>query len=123
MLWLQRHPEFSEQYSRARETWAEAEFERLMEIADTPQAGVIVTTKADGKQEIREADMIEHRKLQVQTRMWALARMAPKRYGEWLQKQSEGEGVRTIQLVVVQAGAPALEPSSKVLDITHYIRR
>src|SRR6185369_9707606 len=70
MTWLARDKEFQQQYTRARESWADAEFENLMHIADTPIEGEKTKETADGI-EIMRGDMIEHRRLQVDTRKWA----------------------------------------------------
>ena len=80
-LWLLRNTTFSENYARARTAWAESEFERMMQIADTPQPGIKTKTTDKGT-EVIEGDMIEHRRLQVDARKWALARMFPKKYGD-----------------------------------------
>src|SRR5580765_1766256 len=37
--WLMKHEAFQENYARARQYWAQAEFERMMEITDTPMEG------------------------------------------------------------------------------------
>lgn len=80
--WLYRFKDFANKYALAREAWADAEFERLMEIADTPQFGAVVKTFANGEEETTTTDMVMHRRLQVDTRKWALARMSPKKFGE-----------------------------------------
>jgi len=83
---------FAENYARARRYWAEAEFERMMEIADTPQLGEKTKTTDKGV-EITTGDMVEHRRLQVDTRKWALARMFPKKYGDaTLLKHADADG-------------------------------
>lgn len=87
--WLAKHPEFAQQYTRAREAWADAEFENLMHIADTPVLGTKTKTTEDGVEHI-EGDMIEHRRLQVDTRKWALARMSPKKYGDKITNELTG---------------------------------
>ena len=90
--WLHRHPEFVENYARARQFWADAEFERMMNIADTPQLSE-KTEISDGKLKVITGDMIDHRRLQVETRKWALARQAPKKYGDaTLLKHGDAEG-------------------------------
>lgn len=53
-----------------------------MEIADTPQIGVKKVIKPDGSVETMEGDMIEHRRLRIDARKWALARMSPRKYGD-----------------------------------------
>jgi|SRR5579863_426224 len=79
--WLAEKAEFQQQYARAREIQAEAEFEKMLEIADTPQLGQKTKTTDKGL-EITTGDMTEHRRLQVDTRKWILARMFPKKYGD-----------------------------------------
>lgn len=80
--WALDDPEFGAQYARAREVGYDKLAEELMEIADTPTLGVIRTVKPDGTVEEKQADMIEHRRLQVDARKWMLARMLPKKYGD-----------------------------------------
>ncbi len=80
--WLAKYPEFRVNYARAREIWADAEFEKMMHIADTPMIGEKTRQDAEGGVETTTGDMIEHRKLQVDTRKWALERMSPRKYGK-----------------------------------------
>jgi hypothetical protein len=61
---------------------ADVVFDELIEIADTPVEGEKVKIDKDGNEEVQRGDMIEHRRLQVDARKWALARMAPKKYGD-----------------------------------------
>lgn len=83
-LWvIEDRQGFSAQYARAREIGYESMADELIEIADTPRIGTKSVSKASGI-EITEADMIEHRRLQVDTRKWMLAKMLPKRYGDKL---------------------------------------
>lgn len=80
-LWLFKYKEFSDKYARARAAWADAEFENMMHIADTPQEGTKIKITDDGTETII-GDMIEHRRLQIDTRKFALARMEPRKYGD-----------------------------------------
>jgi hypothetical protein len=90
--WLSKHQAFCDNYTRARQFWAAAEFERMMQIADTPQEGVKTRTTDKGL-EVTTGDMTDHRRLQVDTRKWALARMFPKVYGDAMQlKHADHEG-------------------------------
>jgi hypothetical protein len=93
---------FSPQYARAREIGYHSLFDQMLEIADTPQHGV--TTKESEKgTEIRTGDMIEHRRLRVDTRKWMLAKALPKVYGDKLTAELTGKD-----------GAPLNEPIDKV---------
>ena len=79
---LIRNPDFADQYARACEMRADYVFDEMFEIADTPQLGVKTVTKPDGSVETTEGDMIEHRRLRIDARKWALARMSPRKYGD-----------------------------------------
>jgi hypothetical protein len=52
-----------------------------LEIADTPLIGEEITDSEDGRT-IKRADMLGHRKLQVDTRLKLLAKWDWKRYGD-----------------------------------------
>ena len=81
---------FAAKYAQARDFGLDALAEETIEIADTPKVGTKVTSKEWGD-EITEADMVEHRKLQVSTRQWYLAKLAPKKYGDKQQIEHSGQ--------------------------------
>lgn len=81
--WLTQNEAFQEQYTSAREIQAETFADELVLIADTPLIGTKTKTVGD-KVETIEGDMIEHRRLQVDTRKWVAARLLPKKYGDKL---------------------------------------
>ncbi len=81
-LWLSKFPVFLEKYTRAREFWAEHQFERMMHIAETPMLGKRTKVKNDGSKEVITGDMVDHRRLLVDTIKWSLARMSPKKYSD-----------------------------------------
>lgn len=95
-----------EQYARAREAQADALFDQVLEIADTPLIGQkrkILANQEVGPEgelgedtivrvvEITEGDMIEHRRLQVDARKWMAGKLRPKVYGDKLNLEHEGE--------------------------------
>lgn len=86
---------FGPQYARAREIGYERLAEEILAIADTPLPGIKTTTKATGV-EVTEGDMIEHRRLQVDTRKWMLAKMLPKRYGDRTTLAGDAENPLTV---------------------------
>jgi hypothetical protein len=84
-VWVSQDTELEKQYSAAIQLRADVYFEQMMDIADTPIEGEKTKTidGPDGQKiEVTTGDMIDHRKLQVDARKWALARMNPKKYGE-----------------------------------------
>lgn len=79
--WLDEHADFQAAYTRARTKGLEALADDLIHIANTPMEGISTeTTLAERK--IIKRDMIEHRKLQIDTRKWYLSKLAPKIYGD-----------------------------------------
>lgn len=88
--WLDSDLDLCAQYERARANRSDKIFEEMLMIADTPLIGKIETTKEWGVEE-RTADMIEHRRLQVETRKWMLGKMAPKKYGDRVELEHSGE--------------------------------
>jgi hypothetical protein len=73
---------FAAKYARARAVGYERLAEDILRIADTPMIGIKTKINEKGEAEITEGDMIEHRRLQVDSRKWMLAKMLPKKYGD-----------------------------------------
>lgn len=72
---------FAPQYARARDIGLDAMSEEMLDIADTPEAGVRMEESLKGGTKVITGDMTQHRNLRVETRKWYLSKMAPKRYG------------------------------------------
>ena len=101
--WLAANALFRDQYARAREAQADAIFDEILHIADTPQTGQKTVSKATGM-EVTEADMIEHRRLQVDARKWIAGKLAPKKYGEKLDVGIGGiEGAPAVKINIVKS--------------------
>jgi hypothetical protein len=89
-VWLIKHPEFAEMYTRAREDQADTLADEIIHIADSPEIGVKTKTGKDGV-EIMEGDMIEHRRLRVDARKWVAAKLKPRKYGDRITNEMTGE--------------------------------
>lgn len=87
--WLAADETFRDQYARAREAQADALFDEILHIADTPLKGVKTKTTPNGV-ETQEGDMIEHRRLQVDARKWMAGKLRPKVYGDKLDIEHKG---------------------------------
>lgn len=104
-IWLARNPTFQDLYARAKELQAEVIAEGMLDIADTPQEGerrkitqsAVKISPKEGEPaiqsapevEIMTADMIEHRKLRIETRKWLLAKLKPKKYGDKIEHSTD----------------------------------
>lgn len=97
--WLDEFPLFARQYARARELQADTLFDECLEIANTPVMGVETKTNADGV-ETKEGDMIQHRRLQIDTRKWMAGKMRPKKYGS-IEATEADDGT-----VIIKGGLP-----------------
>lgn len=71
--WRAEDHEFRERFAQARDIGYGVIAEEALAIADTPVEGLIVTESPDGTTTRRE-DAINHRKLQVETRLKLVAR-------------------------------------------------
>ena len=80
--WAEKDPTFAARFAHARLIGEEVIAQQCLAIADTPMLGQIVTEKPDGTVEVKTADMTEHRKLQIYTRLQLLAKWNPKKWGE-----------------------------------------
>jgi hypothetical protein len=89
--WLNDNAAFREQYARAREAQADAIFDEMLDIANTPMIGEKTKVGSDGKTETTSGDMIEHRRLQIETRKWMASKLQPKKYGDKLDLNVDGK--------------------------------
>lgn len=99
-LWMIQRPEFSEKYARAKEDSLQVLEDELLELSDNTQLGVIETIKPDGTREIKRSDMIEHRKLQIETRKWLMGKLKPKKYGDKLTQEHTGPDGKELRVTI-----------------------
>lgn len=81
LAWVAEDKDLSDKYTRARETGADAEFERLLEMAD-----------AEPERTERGVDSgwVQWQRMRVDTMKWALSKKAPRKYGERLDLKHSG---------------------------------
>lgn|SRR3990167_1750905 len=93
--WLRVHPQFLEQYTRAKEESADAMAEDILEIADNEVEQPLIVDglpmQVDGQLVmVKDNVSVQHAKLRVDTRKWLMAKMKPKRYGEKVTNEHTG---------------------------------
>lgn len=97
--WMLANEEFRQGYARAKEDQTQILEDEILDIADNTKEGVIVTEKPDGV-EIKRSDMLEHRKLQIESRKWLMMKLKPKKYGEKIQQEHSGAvGVQLVHSI------------------------
>lgn len=86
MRWLKANDAFRQQYADARELQQELSHDDIVEIADNATDDVIFLTDEDesgeGARPAIKHSAIQRARLQIDTRKWIMARMAPKKYGD-----------------------------------------
>lgn len=89
--WLRENTEFRDQYARAREEQAEHLLDEILLIADDATNDFMTITKGDVSYEVENKEWTSRSKLRVDTRKWAMSKLAPKKYGDRLDLTSGGE--------------------------------
>ena len=81
--WLYRHPEFLEQYTRAREEQAETHADQIVDIADETPALLEVKDKEGNIVDIKlDSAYIAWQKQRIDSRKWNASKQRPKKYGD-----------------------------------------
>lgn len=97
LRWCDERPELAEQYARARATGTDAEFEELEELQSQEP-------ERDDKGRI-DPGFVAWKRLQVDTKKWALSKKAPKKYGEKLELAGDAANplrhIHTVENVIV----------------------
>lgn len=83
--WRRNYPEFHAAYNAAKQIQADVIAEECLDIANTPIEGEKSTWSEEDGLTIHRADMIEHRRLMIETRKWFAAQTNPNRYGRQVQ--------------------------------------
>jgi hypothetical protein len=91
VLWCNEDEALAEQYARAMEARADAMFDEMFEIADDASNDYMLKTYGEDEVEVLNAEHVQRSKLRIDTRKWALARMAPKKYGDKIDHNVSGQ--------------------------------
>lgn len=98
LRWCDADRELADQYTRARATGADAEFEELGALQEekppTLPSGAVDT------------GWVAWRRLQVDTKKWELSKKAAKKYGDKIETTHEvGDSIRAVVREIVKPGA------------------
>lgn len=89
--WVDKIPEFSANYARAKEDQADFLAEEILEIADDTEGDKY--TDKDGKEKI-DHENIQRSRLRVDARKWVASKLKPKSWGDKLDVTSGGLPVK-----------------------------
>jgi hypothetical protein len=101
LKWADREPDgFGRRLRNAREEGYLKMFDEITDLMDKPDyKSNTITTVAAGLKTVITKEAIEHRRLQIETRKWALGKMMPKIFGQNKDEQA------TVK-IEVQGGLP-----------------
>ena len=99
-LWLQKYPDFLENYREAQRQRVDAFAEDLLAISDDSANDWVEKRDADGNVigEALNAEHVQRSKLRVDTRKWLLSRMDPKRFGDRVVNEHTGKDGGPVQV-------------------------
>jgi hypothetical protein len=82
--WLLRHPDFADQYARAREEQADTLADEIIAIADEQPEIIAVTDKKTGALIEHKLDgaFLQWQKNRIDARKWTAMKLKPKKYGD-----------------------------------------
>ena len=109
--WLLRHPDFADQYTRAREEQADTLADEIIAIADeqpeviavTDRHGALIEHKLDGA-------FLQWQKNRIEARKWTAMKLKPKKYGD------------RVALEGVEGGAPIATQDATASKFEEIIR-
>ena len=78
-LWRYKHPEFSDQYAKAKLVQADLLAEECLEIADDSRGDI--KYDEDGNDSCN-SEFVARSRLRIDTRKWLAAKLLPKQYGK-----------------------------------------
>lgn len=111
-LWLQKHPEFSEQYTRAREAQADTLADEILEISDDARNDWMERNRGeDDKGWVANGEHIQRSRLRVDTRKWIASKLKPKKYGDKL-AVGGAEDLPAIQVTKVERAIVRPNPAN-----------
>lgn len=101
--WLNKSPEFRQQYAHARELQSELMLDDIRDIADDGTNDWMEKLNRDGEPTgfyLLNKEAVMRSKLRVEVRQWIMARMAPKRFGDKLAMEHTGKDGEAIEVNV-----------------------
>lgn len=91
-VWLQKHPVFVEQYTRAREAQADAMADDILDISDNATNDWMQRNHGeDDPGWVANGEHIQRSKLRVDSRKWLASKLQPKKYGDKIDHSLTGK--------------------------------
>lgn len=96
--WIEKHPEFLNQYIRAREYQVEYWLDETIDISDESSSDLMADEYGNLK---TDHEVVKRSQIRIQARQWSIVKMAPKKYGDKVQQEVTGkDGEALVQPVI-----------------------
>ncbi len=89
--WMRTHPEFLEQYTRAKQESADAMAEELLDISDNGVNDWMEKHYWEETVWVTNWEALQRSRLRVDTRKWLMSKMKPKKYGDKLELSGDND--------------------------------
>ena len=99
--WLFKEPDFVAQYARAREAQAEHYLDEIIEISND---SVLDTEMGEDGIERTNHEVVARARLRVDTRKWAMSKLAPKKYGDRIENRLADADGNALTVQVIRFG-------------------
>lgn len=99
--WLFKEPDFVAQYARAREAQAEHYLDEIIEISDDSMHDTEIGE--DGIERTNH-EVVARARLRVDTRKWAMSKLAPKKYGDRIENRLADADGNALTVQVIRFG-------------------
>lgn len=96
LSWCNQDKELANHYARARDIRADILAEEILEIADDKEHDTVID---DNGNEKPNTEWITRSKLRVDARKWLMAKMQPKKYGDKIEVDNQGEVGLTVKVI------------------------
>lgn len=94
--WLNTRPDFKQRYEKARQDAAHVFAEDIIEIADNGTNDWMEKNDPDNPGYAFNGESFQRSRLRVQARQWIAARMMPRYYGDKVQNEITGDGIKIV---------------------------
>lgn len=97
--WMRRHPDFLNQYTRAKEESSDALIEEMVDIADDGTNDWMEKVASDGEHIGWQlnGEHVQRSRLRIETRKWIASKLKPKKYGDKISQEVSGPDGAPVQ--------------------------
>lgn len=89
--WIAKHPEFSNNYARAKELQMELMAEEIIDIADENANDTLTINKNGRDIDVPNMEYMRRSQIRIDARKWLMSKLMPKKFGDRLDLNHGGQ--------------------------------